>query len=103
MKSLSRRSFLRKSTLAVGAVGAAATVPTLGRLRSTHEAAAAGRLPVAGASQPAAAAGADVPTGGPIVAHVRDVRRGEIDVFVGTRKVTLHDPATAARLYRATS
>lgn len=104
MQRLSRRSFLHKGSLAVGAVGAAAAVPSVGRLRRARGAAAAGQVP--GAAVAAGAAGEeeleDARRKGPIVAHVRDVRRGEIEVFVGSRKVTLRDRATAARLYRAT-
>jgi len=37
-------------------------------------------------------------TGEPVVAHVRDARTGEIDVFVGERKVRIRDRAVAARL-----
>lgn len=104
MQRLSRRSFLHKGTLAVGAVGAAAAVPTAGRLRRAKGAAAAGALGSADAAggAPSAAELDDARRSGPIVAHVRDVRRGEIEVFVGSRKVTLRDRATAARLYRAT-
>jgi hypothetical protein len=34
----------------------------------------------------------------PVVAHVRDVASGQIDVFVGDRQVTIRDRAVAARL-----
>lgn len=40
-------------------------------------------------------------SGEPIVAHVRDVRTGEVDLFVGTRKVRFRDPQLAARLAEA--
>jgi predicted nicotinamide N-methyase len=37
----------------------------------------------------------------PIVAHLRDARTGEIDLFRGTSQVRLHDQALAAQLIRA--
>jgi hypothetical protein len=38
---------------------------------------------------------------GDLVAHVRDARRGDIDLYVGTRHVTVRDRALAAHLARA--
>ncbi len=38
---------------------------------------------------------------GPIVAHVRDVRTGEISVMVGETAVTVRDPGLVAALARA--
>ncbi|HEX5402219.1 MAG TPA: hypothetical protein VFX16_07955 [Pseudonocardiaceae bacterium] len=37
----------------------------------------------------------------PVVAHVSDARTGQIDLFVGTRHVRVHDHELAARLIRA--
>jgi hypothetical protein len=39
--------------------------------------------------------------GEPMVAHVRDVASGDIDLFVGTRLVRIKDPQLAARLAQA--
>jgi len=82
---LSRRSLMRS---AVGA--GAATV-------------AAGFL-VSALAEPAAAAptteGAAAHTE-PVVAHVRDARTGDIDLFVGTRHVQVRDHDLAARLANA--
>jgi hypothetical protein len=36
-----------------------------------------------------------------IVAHLRNARTGEVDVFHGTRQTRLHDHALAAALIRA--
>jgi hypothetical protein len=36
-----------------------------------------------------------------LVAHVRDVRSGDIDLYVGTRQVSVRDRALASRLARA--
>lgn len=95
MDNLSRRSFLKTGTIAVGAAGAAIAAPGLraavrqdsaSQDPETHEA----DLP------------ADAAAEGPIVAHVRNLATGEIDLFVGERRVTVKDRATASRLYRAT-
>lgn len=37
----------------------------------------------------------------PVVAHVKDARTGEIDLFVGTRHVRVVDQQLAARLSNA--
>ena len=37
----------------------------------------------------------------PLVAHVRDPRRGEIALMVGESEVVVHDPDLVARLVRA--
>jgi hypothetical protein len=36
-----------------------------------------------------------------VVAHVRDIRTGEIDIYSGTRQVSVRDRQLAARLARA--
>jgi hypothetical protein len=36
-----------------------------------------------------------------LVAHVRNVRKGDIDLYVGTRQVSVRDRALATRLARA--
>lgn len=105
MENLSRRSFLQKGSLAVGAAGVMAVGPAIGGAAMRR---AGLSLPAARPAPPATAGAHDEarPTGpreaGPVVAHVRDLDRGEIDVFVGSRKVTVRDRAVAARLYRAT-
>jgi hypothetical protein len=38
---------------------------------------------------------------GPLVIHVRDADTGEMDIFAGTTRTRLRDPALAARLVRA--
>ena len=37
----------------------------------------------------------------PVVAYVRDARKGEISVMAGDREVHVHDPKLAARIARA--
>jgi hypothetical protein len=90
---LSRRTALR----GVAAAGLAATA-----LAATAGPALASSRPATdetAASRDEHAAGAD--SGEAIVAHVRNVRTGEIDVFRGTSQTRLHDPALAALLIRA--
>ncbi len=50
------------------------------------------------ASAPAGAATRHSSAHGPVVAHVRDARTGEIEIYSGERQVTVHDRALAARL-----
>ena len=37
----------------------------------------------------------------PLVARIRDVRTGEMDLFFGEHEVTYRDPKLAARLFKA--
>jgi hypothetical protein len=78
MTGMTRRGFVRSSA------GAAAGVATLGAL-GADSAGAEGRK-----------AGSD-----PLVAYVRDPRRGTISLMRNDREVTVHDPGLAARLARA--
>jgi hypothetical protein len=54
------------------------------------------------ASGPEQTAGKSLPSGAaatePLIAHVRNVSRGEIALMVGTREVIYHDRELAARL-----
>ena len=51
---------------------------------------------------PASAATRDSSSdGSDLVAHVRDVRSGDIDLYVGTRQVSVQDRVLASRLARA--
>jgi hypothetical protein len=50
---------------------------------------------------PANAASSSASDGGDLVAHVRDAGRGDIDLYVGTRHVSVRDPALASHLARA--
>ena len=93
---ISRRSALRGGA-ATGIAGAA--------LLAAGGPALAAALPSRGAAHDAArGAAADDAAGHtaePIIAHVRNARTGEIDVFRGTSQTRLHDPALAALLIRA--
>lgn len=87
---LSRRSLMRN------AVGAGAATVAAGFLASA--------LAEPAVAAPASAAGASelAPTHAePVVAHVRDARTGDVDLFVGTRHTRVRDHALAARLANA--
>ncbi len=75
-------------------------------LASTRPAAAAarpGRSRPAGGhpARPASPAATADRAAGPLVIHVRDADTGEMDIFAGTTRTRLRDPALAARLARA--
>jgi hypothetical protein len=91
---ISRRSALRGGA-AAGIAGAA--------LVAVGSPALAAARPARSTARDAAPAGAAEAGHGaePIIAHVRDARTGEIDVFRGTSQTRLHDPALAALLIRA--
>lgn len=91
---ISRRSALRGGA-ATGIAGAA--------LFAAGGPALAAALPSRGAAHDAARGAAEpaVHAAEPVIAHVRNARTGEIDVFRGTSQTRLHDPALAALLIRA--
>jgi hypothetical protein len=96
---ISRRSALRGGAAAgiAGAALVAAGGPALAAALPSRSAAHdAARGAAAGAPAEPAAHAAE-----PVIAHVRDARTGEIDVFRGTSQTRLHDPALAALLIRA--
>lgn len=82
--SVSRRGMLRGAAIGAGVVAA-----------GTGAALTAGAGP-AGATPLASGAGHDQ-----IVAHVRNVATGEVEVFVGDRQVTIYDREVAVRLANA--
>jgi hypothetical protein len=95
---VSRRSVLR------GAAGASAAGLMAGSALTALPAVAAARPARSGqpAERPGRSAAAMTPdAAGPLVIHVRDARTGEMDIFAGTTRTRLSDPALAARLVRA--
>jgi hypothetical protein len=92
MKPLSRRMFLKRGSVAVAMAGAASSLPVLSEIGDSG--------PAAPASAPA-----ELPGGAnlaePLIAHVRDLGRGEISLFVGEREVIVRDPSLASRIYHA--
>jgi hypothetical protein len=101
---MSRRAVLRGAAGA-GAAGLVAgsaltALPAVAAARPAPSGPPAGRAGRSGAMSPGATpdpGSAD----GPLVVHVRDARTGEMDIFAGTTRTRLRDPALAARLARA--
>jgi hypothetical protein len=90
----------RRSALQAAAVAGLAAAPLAGL------GALAAGVPAAGgtSADPAAArqeAGTPAAPGDPVIAHVRNARTGEIDIFSGTTQVRVHDAALAALIIRA--
>jgi hypothetical protein len=91
MESIDRRRFLLQGGAAVAAAGVASAVPlnaagALTKGRARHD--------------------ATVPAGAtldePVVAHLRNLRTGEVALFKGHREVTVKDKHLAALLFNAT-
>jgi hypothetical protein len=78
MSDVTRRGFVKNSA------GAAAGITAIGAIVASQAAANTGP------------AGSD-----PVVAYVKDPRKGEISVMSGDREVTIHDPKLAAQIARA--
>jgi hypothetical protein len=92
MEPTSRRTFLKRSSAVAAAAGVATAVPATAAKaltsRSSHD--AEPRLP----DDPSV----DVP----VVAHVKDVRKGLVTLYTGEQEITIKDRRLAAALYRAT-
>jgi len=91
MADVTRRGFIKKTSVGAVALGTMATVPGTG-MGMTAAHAAAGHP----ATDLTAAELRE-----PLVAHVRNVASGEIAVMVGEREVIIQDRELAARLARA--
>ena len=104
--SVSRRAMLRTaagaSAASLVAGGAFAALPAAAATRPSRSEPSADQTGRSAASTPQdLAAHPDREADGPLVIHVRDVRTGEMDIFAGTTRTQLRDPALAARLDRA--
>jgi hypothetical protein len=89
MEPTNRRDFLKHASVAAAVAGAAATVPI-----SFAESAAADTN-----KTPPVSRDARVDTN--VVAHLRDVQTGEVDIYAGDRAITVTDKRLAALLYKA--
>jgi hypothetical protein len=89
MESVSRRSFLSKSS-----IGAAATVGALSLGPGAIAAAASPGEPALTSAELAA-------INGPLFVHIRDAATGEIEVMVGETSVVFKDKALVAKVLRA--
>ena len=96
LSDLSRRTFLRRGTVAAAAIGVVGSVPGL-----------SGLLAGSASEAPAVESGAAQAEGEvgnlsqPLLAHVKDINTGEISLFHGETEVVVHDPALARRLLSA--
>jgi hypothetical protein len=95
---LTRRVVLRSAAGAGLAAGAAATMAASG---PAAQAAAGPQDDAAQDGGTQAGEAEDAGEAGPVIAHVRNARTGEIDLFRGTSQVRVHDTALAAHLIRA--
>jgi anaerobic selenocysteine-containing dehydrogenase len=101
VEGFDRRKFLKGSSVAAGLAGALTVVPgalpafAKGAQKSSGSTASGHEAPVAAAT-PAAS------TDEPIVAHIRDAQNGEIDLFVGTRHLSIRDQNLTHRILNAT-
>lgn len=93
MEPTSRRQFLKRSSAVAAAAGVAAAVP-------------AGAAKAFGTSSKTNDREPELPdhpeVDVPVVAHVRDVRKGLVTLYTGEREVTIKNKRLAAALYHAT-
>ena len=94
--TVNRRDFLLRGSAAAAAVGAGALLPGLASSADASET----KTPHSTVS-PIPLGCQKVTRALPLVARIRDVRNGEIDLFFGEHEVTYRDPQLAARLYKA--
>jgi hypothetical protein len=87
MAKLTRRGFIKKTSVGAATFGALVTVPGLAEVDA--------------ASRPHAARGLAAEHHAPLLAHVRNRATGEIALLVGTREVVIHDRELVKRLMKA--
>jgi hypothetical protein len=92
MSALSRRLFITRSSLTVAAAGLVSALPALPAAVNGAEAEAP--------EVDSAVADTESLTA-PLIAHVKDLRTGEMALYSGEREIVLHNPALAARLFDA--
>lgn len=95
MNGLSRRMFLKRGSMAVAMVGVASSMPLLSEVASSPA-----------ADSEASTTASEAPEGAQmtesVVAHVRDLGTGEINLYVGQRQIVLNDPGLAKAIFQAT-
>lgn len=92
MEPTSRRQFLKRGSAVAAVAGVATAVPASAAkaLTSSHGTPEPARLP----DDPSV----DVP----VVAHVRNVRKGLVSLYTGEKEIVIKDKRLAAALYHAT-
>jgi hypothetical protein len=91
MQPTSRRQFLKRGSAVAAAAGVAAAVP----------AGAAKALASSGSTDREPRLPDDASVDVPVVAHVRDVRKGLVSLYTGEREITVKNRRLAAALYHA--
>jgi hypothetical protein len=86
MAKLTRRGFIKQTSVSVATIGVLAAAPLVAIPDATDF--AAEETSVAELS-------------GPLVAHVRDLATGEISLMSGTQEIIYRDPELVMRLIRA--
>jgi hypothetical protein len=94
MEPTSRRNFLKRGSAVAAAAGVAAAVPATAAKALTTSHPAAHDAPPTLPDDPSV----DLP----VVAHVRDVRKGLVSLYTGESEIKIKDRRLAAALYRAT-
>jgi hypothetical protein len=83
---LTRRSFLKQTSVSAATFGLLPAIPALAAIRHSPEAAAPKSATFTG----------------PMVVHVSDVATGEVTLLAGAREIVFRDPQLVARLIKAT-
>ena len=86
MANLSRKGFIGKASVGALTVGALVAVPG---------------YEIGSAAAHASAEDTTAAHTGPLLAHLRNAKTGEIAILVGTREVVIHDRVLARRLLQA--
>jgi hypothetical protein len=87
MSDVTRRHFIRQASAAAAAAGAVTVLPTIA---SAHASTTLSAHEVSSAA-----------AHGPIIAHIKDVARGEIALLVGEREIVIRDRVLVRRLVKA--
>jgi anaerobic selenocysteine-containing dehydrogenase len=92
MEPTSRRQFLKRGSAVAAAAGVAAAVPASAAKALSSSRTNPDEKPLPNDSS------VDIP----VVAHVRDVRKGLVTLYTGEREITVKNRRLAAALYHAT-
>jgi len=93
MQPTNRRQFLKRSSAVAAAAGIAAAVPAGAARALTQTGASTDTDPKLPEDE-----SVDVP----VVAHVRDTRKGIVSLYTGEREIQIKNKKLAAALYHAT-
>ena len=91
MAKLTRRGFIKQTSVSVAAMGVLAAAPLV----------AVSDAPDLVATDVAAEETSVAELAGPVIAHVRDLATGEISLMSGTQEIIYRDPELVMRLVRA--